>query len=150
MAAGRQSEGLHLVDVEKIFQRLLGAKYGLPGDEAFQEHVHLNFARNYAVASALENRITHLLPRSIQQSRSPDTELPSPERCAELMSWTPWDRIRVLNHLKKFISKPPFTHQLGSEAGRNRRAPGTSETAGHTHHAGVDRRSLSSGGRAIS
>jgi tetratricopeptide (TPR) repeat protein len=53
VSTGRESEGLHLLDLEKAFQRLPGVKGGLPGDEVFHEHVHLNFAGNYAVASAL-------------------------------------------------------------------------------------------------
>lgn len=118
VSTGRESEGLHLMDLEKTFQGLPETNDGLPGDESFHEHVHLNFAGNYAAARALAKGISLQLPDSIRQGRNQDTKWASPQRCAELLPWTLWDRIRVQNHLKRFINKPPFTHQLGSEVKR--------------------------------
>jgi len=47
--AGR--DGLYFVDVEQVFAA--ESREGMPGDEYFYEHVHLNFAGNYLLARSI-------------------------------------------------------------------------------------------------
>ena len=55
-AAGQESNGIHLLDLVRIFEEEDKAAHGAPGDDLFWDHVHMNFAGNYLLASVPRRR----------------------------------------------------------------------------------------------
>ena len=106
VAAGRQSEGVYLVDAEAALgAAVLGA--GVPGEESFYEHCHLTFMGNYRLAAAMLPAVE----AAIGAGPPATAEVPSPKRCAELLAFTEWDAYRMANDMVKLMAKPPFTNQ---------------------------------------
>jgi len=115
VAAEGASEGIHLVDGERILAAAPETRDGLLGNELFYEHVHLNFHGNYRLARAFFDRVEDLLPARIR-ARAPRRAPPTLERCAELLAHTDWDRYRMAASIVAMTRRPPFTHQLGHAA----------------------------------
>lgn len=111
-AAGRGSQGLFLADIESSLAA--ESVNGVPGEDLFLDHVHLNYRGNYLVARALWERIESLLPARI---KGMDGALaagpPSLETCAEKLAYSDWDRANIADEmLNAYIKKPPFSNQL--------------------------------------
>jgi tetratricopeptide (TPR) repeat protein len=116
VAAGRRAVGVTLVDAERV----LGQDGSEAGEdsmgELFHEHVHLTFDGNYRLAQAVAGQVCEALPRLCAEGRQ--GELPSRQRCAELLAYTPWDELRLSIDMAKMTSRPPFTNQFDHEARR--------------------------------
>lgn len=111
VAAEFADRGVTLVDVE---QRLAQASpHRAPGREYFWEHVHLNFAGNYAVAAALAEAMGNA-------SGSTSPALPSAETVAARLALTDWDRSQVTEQMLRRLEQPPFTGQYDNAAHRAR------------------------------
>jgi len=111
IAAGRQAQGVYLVDAVDVFETHPGTVHGLVGDEWLYEHVHLNFEGNYLLARAIFDRLALVLPRSIR-SRAASSSAPSPERCAQLLVLTGWDRYWMAKDMASMTCRLPFTGQM--------------------------------------
>lgn len=110
-AAGRESQGIYFADMEKALAAESGR--GVPGDEFFLDHVHLNFRGNYLVARTLFDRIKPLLPDEMKRTGSAAVNLLSAEACAEKLAYTDWDQYKIAEEmLNAYIKKPPFSNQL--------------------------------------
>ncbi|HEX9903303.1 MAG TPA: tetratricopeptide repeat protein [Acidobacteriota bacterium] len=110
-ATGREDQGVYFMDVEKIFAD--ESDHGLPGQELFHDHVHMNFRGNYLVAAALFNRITPWLPAGATQGDGLGLSPPSAEAAAEKLAYTDWDRYQIVDEmLNAYYLSPPFTNQL--------------------------------------
>ncbi len=83
------SQRVSLVDLDQ----------GLPGEDLFYEHVHLNFAGNYRLAAAIFRQAMNAEP-------------PSQQRVAELLAFTAWDEYRMAAYMFRLMGQPPFTSQL--------------------------------------
>ena len=83
---------------------------GIPGNELFYEHVHLNFAGNYLLGRAFAEQTAKLLPKNILARDK--TEWAAPEVCDHRLAVSPWDRSRVWQANFSRVSAPPFTSQL--------------------------------------
>jgi tetratricopeptide (TPR) repeat protein len=85
---------------------------GIPGNELFYDHVHLNFAGNYLLGRAFAGQTAKLLPKSILAHGK--NEWASSEVCDRRLAVSPWDRYG--DWLENFsrVSQPPFTDQLNS------------------------------------
>jgi Flp pilus assembly protein TadD len=87
--------------------------HGVPGEELFLDHVHMNFRGNYLVARTLFDPIKSLLPDEIKRTDIFEISLPSLETCAEKLAYTDWDQYNIAEEmLNAYIKKPPFSNQL--------------------------------------
>lgn len=82
------TQGAWLLDVEHLLAASASAPVGLPGNEFFYDHVHLNFDGNYTVArsifDALQERPEHEGRKAAGR-----------EAVATSLALTDWDRLRV-------------------------------------------------------
>ena len=105
---GREGDGIHFVDSVSALEA--GSPHGIPGNELFHEHVHLNFTGNYLVARSMIPAIDRILgPRAAPGSVKP---VLAEAEVAERLVYTDFDRLDVLSHMKTMMSRPPFTDQL--------------------------------------
>lgn len=62
VATAPGSRGVSLVDAEAAFNALALGHHGVPGDEFFLDHVHLNFHGTYILARLLDDEVERGLP----------------------------------------------------------------------------------------
>ena len=105
-AAGREDEGIWLVDGEGALAAA-GNPPGLPGEESFYEHVHMTFEGNCRLAQALLPAVEKALP-ALGGAAGP---VPAPQRAAEVLALTVWDRLRMAEMIGAMTARPPFTNQ---------------------------------------
>ena len=107
-AEAQAANGVHFLDAARIFAE--NSPDGIPGNELFYEHVHMNFAGNYLLGRAFADQTAKLLPKSIL---APDKgEWASSEICDRRLAVSLWDRVRVWQANFSRVSEPPFTSQL--------------------------------------
>jgi len=85
---------------------------GIPGDEAFYEHVHLNFAGNYRLAVALADDVVPSLPARITQTAG--ERWASQETCEKNLGLTDWNRRDVYENVRRRLLQPPFAGQTAN------------------------------------
>jgi Flp pilus assembly protein TadD len=85
---------------------------GIPGQENFYEHVHLNFAGNYRLARAWAEQIAPLLPPSI--SGGAGSTWASQVACEQQLGLTDWDRYNVLAEVCRRLQQPPLNGQFNN------------------------------------
>ena len=98
---------LTLCDVVSLFAD--NSPTGVPGDEAFYEHVHFNFAGNYRLALALADAVVPSLPKGIAQQLG--AMWVSQETCEKDLGLTDWNRRDVYESMSRRLRQPPFTGQ---------------------------------------
>jgi tetratricopeptide (TPR) repeat protein len=91
--------GRPLVDAEQAFGRA-----GIPGDELFYEHVHLNFGGNDLLARTL-------LPQVVASLRLPPASVPDSETVWRDLARTAWDEYRMRADITAIMQRPPFRRQ---------------------------------------
>jgi tetratricopeptide (TPR) repeat protein len=91
---------------------------GIPGEEAFHEHVHLNFEGNYQLARAFAGMIEVGLPAAV--TNRANATWASAAICGRDLGLTDWNRQTVLQEIGRRLSDPPFVTQA-NQAGRMRR-----------------------------
>jgi tetratricopeptide (TPR) repeat protein len=111
--AGEQPGSVTLVDVENIFAK--ASANGIPGDDLFLEHVHMNFHGNYVLAKALTDALSTGFPATVQERHAPKAQL-SEADCARLLAFTVWNRFALDEDVYRRLGTPPFTFQLDHEA----------------------------------
>lgn len=111
---------VHLVDAEERFGQV-AATPQLPGNELFFEHVHLEFAGTYQLASLLFQQIVPLLPAEVVAKADPKAQPLSKAQCAELLALTLWERQIMLQNIMAVTEKAPFTRQLDHAQDRRAR-----------------------------
>jgi tetratricopeptide (TPR) repeat protein len=103
-----ENQGVYFLDASDAIAR--GSPAGIPGNELFYEHVHLNFDGNYLLSRAFADQVAKLLPKPIlAQGKS---EWASATLCERRLAVSPWDRGRVWQENYGRVSEPPFTDQL--------------------------------------
>jgi tetratricopeptide (TPR) repeat protein len=103
-----------LADAEKTFAEK--SPGGLPGDDLFYEHVHLNFDGNYLLARTIAPKLENLLPEKITAQTVAGQAWPSEADCARRLAWSDWDKQQALAEIFSRLDKPPFTGQLNHDA----------------------------------
>jgi tetratricopeptide (TPR) repeat protein len=83
---------------------------GVPGQELFYEHVHLNFEGNYRLARAWADGVEKLLPPAL--ASRPAGPWASQESCERLLGLTDWNRLSVFEEMARRLKHPPFAGQL--------------------------------------
>ncbi|MGC3957362.1 MAG: tetratricopeptide repeat protein [Verrucomicrobiota bacterium] len=108
--AARQNaaSGVTLVDAATELARQ--SPMGIPGEEFFYEHVHLNFAGNYRLARLFAEQLAPQLPANIVAGQT--TNWTAQSACESRLAATLWDQCRVWQANYSRVSEPPFTEQL--------------------------------------
>ena len=106
---GRRYAGPDLALFDAIALFATNSPSGIAGDEAFYEHVHLNFDGNYLLARALAGVIAPLLPARITRQAKPDWA--GAETCEEDIGLTDWNRRDVFEEVRRRFRQPPFIGQ---------------------------------------
>lgn len=101
------------LDAEQVFAR--NAEHGIPGDDLFLEHVHMNFRGNYVLAAAMLNALAAQFPSWITERHMPDARL-SEMNCARLLAFTAWDQFSLDEDVYRRLGTPPFSFQLDHES----------------------------------
>jgi len=99
-----ERSGVHFVDGAKTLAR--NSPEGIPGNELFLEHVHLNFAGNYLLARTFADQAAKLLPASITAKDTGSWD--SAELCDRRLALTIWDRYRVWEMIRGRFEEAPF------------------------------------------
>ena len=113
-AARREPEHILLADAENAFAEQ--SPDGLPGENLFYEHVHLNFAGNYLLARTIGAEVEKLLPGWVAARSSTNRPWPSAAECAQRLGWSDLDELNALNEIRARSSRAPFTGQLDHDA----------------------------------
>jgi tetratricopeptide (TPR) repeat protein len=103
-----------LADAENAFAEQ--SPDGLPGDDFFYEHVHLNFDGNYLLARTIASKLGSLLPEQTAAQTATGQAWPSEPDCARRLAWSDWDKQQALAEIFSRLDKPPFTGQLNHDA----------------------------------
>ncbi len=123
VAERQAARGVSLVDAARLFAEGPAGDGepaggvppgGLAGGELFHEHVHLSFAGNYALATAVFGAVREALPEAIRRREAVGQPLPSRLEVAEQLALTPFDEVELERDIFQIVSRPPFTER-GSE-----------------------------------
>jgi tetratricopeptide (TPR) repeat protein len=96
---------LVLVDAEQ--ELALHSRSGVPGAEQFYDHVHLNFAGNYLVATLFAAQVE----KEVFPSASPAGPFVIEAEVAHQLAFTDFDRRRVGEEMRLRLQQPPFSAQ---------------------------------------
>jgi tetratricopeptide (TPR) repeat protein len=110
VAAARESEGVYFVDGERALAGDAPAAGRIPGGDLFHDHVHLNFAGNYRLASAVLDQVSKALPEGIRLRQR--GSVPQQAACAEQLGLTSWDEFQMAARAAKSTSRAPFSDQM--------------------------------------
>ena len=109
-AKEKNDPGITLLDFAKLLKEK--SPNGIPGQETFYEHVHLNFNGNYLVALQLAETMSAQLPEFIKKRRLQNKKWLSQEECEAQLAYTGFDRYETYSTLMERIQAPPFTYQM--------------------------------------
>ncbi len=112
VASHHAAEGVRLVDAEAALGP--AAATGIPGEESFYEHVHLNFAGNYRLARAFANAVAPALPAWIRQGAQ--AQWAGEARCAQDLGLTDWNRAAAEEAMLLRLGDAPFTNRINNGA----------------------------------
>jgi tetratricopeptide (TPR) repeat protein len=111
VAASRASQGIRLADAERAFDE--ASPSGIPGEEFFLEHVHMNFHGNYTLARTVFQSLAELAPPSLGPPAGEVASPPTEAECAERLAWTDWNELKLATQVQeRLLRQPPFTGQL--------------------------------------
>jgi tetratricopeptide (TPR) repeat protein len=100
------AQGVRLIDGERELARLSSG--GVPGEELFYDHVHLNFRGNYALAALFVPEVERAL---FGKAHPPSLPLLAEAEVARRLGFTDFDRRRVLEEMRMRLQQPPFVTQ---------------------------------------
>jgi len=110
VAAGNAPD-VALADAERVFDE--SSALGVPGEDFFLEHVHMNFKGNYLLARTLLETITKVAPRRLGQGAGDAAAPLSEQECAARLAQTEWNEWKFGTRIhEQLIQGPPFTSQL--------------------------------------
>jgi tetratricopeptide (TPR) repeat protein len=112
--AGRRFAGRDLVLCDAAAALSYDSPAGIPGQELFYEHVHLNFDGNYRLALAWADNIQKLLPPAVAGRGVGGWA--SQDACERRLGLTDWNRVSVFEEVGRRLRRPPFSGQLESAA----------------------------------
>ena len=103
-----------LVDIEKSFAE--ASPEGIPGENLFYDHVHLNITGNYLAASIIfDSIINNGWISKVSTAETSEGSTCSKTECLKRLGYTKTDESKLLNKIIRVLSKPPFTNQLNHE-----------------------------------
>ena len=110
VAAERASPAVRLVDAEREFAE--NSPNGVPGEDLFFEHVHMNFTGNHVLARSVLKNLHEVLPPAIRARARVGADALSERECAERLAYTEWNRFQDTGEIRNMFRSPPFTNQL--------------------------------------
>jgi len=103
-----------LVDIKRSFAEV--SPEGLPGENLFYDHVHLNIDGHYLAASKIfDCMINNGWISKVSTAETIQGSKCSKIECLKRLGYTKRDKYRSLNRIINFLSKPPFTNQMNHE-----------------------------------
>ncbi len=113
VVAGRNDHRVRLVDAERTFER--SSPGGIPGEELFLEHVHMNFKGNCLLARTVFECLAELAPPQLGEGRDDKAGTLSDEQCAERLGYTEWNELNIVKQIASIVTEgKPFTMQFDS------------------------------------
>jgi len=108
-AAAHRSAGesLTLCDAAEVLAAT--SPEGIPGEELFYEHVHLNSTGNYTLALAWARQVEKLLSPALKRGARPSWA--SQSECEQWLGLTDWNRVSILENVLERIQLAPFSGQ---------------------------------------
>jgi tetratricopeptide (TPR) repeat protein len=100
--------GVHLVDAESDFAAI--SPEGVPGEDLFLEHVHMNFRGNYTLAASVFRTIVREVP--LKMRLIGDGAPIGLDRCAEQLAYGVWTRYKIDSAIRSLLREQPFRDQL--------------------------------------
>jgi Flp pilus assembly protein TadD len=110
VAQERSDSAVRLVDAESAAAN--ASPHGIPGQELFLEHVHMNFAGNYLLARTLFEAIVAMKPATLTANAQPPLAPLTQDQCAERLAHTEWHELKFAGKIHlQLMQEPPFTLQ---------------------------------------
>jgi len=109
VAAARHSRGVRLADVERDVSAADASPDRITGSHLLDDHVHMNFEGNYAVAAVVYAKVVDVLAERDAVPSGPQP--PSLEECARRLVFTPYHRLRSLREMGRRMLMPPFSRE---------------------------------------
>lgn len=100
--------GLTFFDAAAVFAT--NSPTGIPGQESFYEHVHLNFDGNYRLALAWAQQVERFVPAAAMNQSA--ATWATQETCEKRLGLTDWNRYGVLEEMLRRLAQPPFSAQF--------------------------------------
>ena len=110
VAAGREAEGIWLVDAERTFGQ--NAPGGIPGDELFWEHVHFRLPGSYLLALLTGTALMEALPQALREGAQP--EWIQLDEVSRRLVLTSWGDHRIAEGVRARCRRPPFSTQANA------------------------------------
>jgi tetratricopeptide (TPR) repeat protein len=110
VAADRTSDGIYLVDAERGFEAI--SPNGIPSNDLFYEHVHLNFEGNYSLAKLIYQQVQETLHADIRGDPGFIDAVPPVGEFKRNLAFTGFDQHRVSKEVLQRLARPPFSNQL--------------------------------------
>lgn len=107
VAGRREAEGVLLVNAEETFAR--NARYGVPGDELFWEHVHFRLPGSYLLGLLTGSAVLESLGEG--QKGTVAADWITLDAVAEWLAVTSWGDFRVTEAMRSRLRRPPFSTQ---------------------------------------
>jgi Flp pilus assembly protein TadD len=112
LAAARRFSGESLALCNAAEALSAASPEGVPGEELFYEHVHLNPNGNYALGLAWAGQIEKLLGPVLKRGAKPSWS--SQAECEQWLGLTDWNRVSILEDVLQRVQRPPFSGQSGN------------------------------------
>ena len=107
VASKREAEGVWLMDAEATFAK--NARFGVPGNEFFWEHVHFRLPGSYLLALLTGAAVLEALPESTKAGSAADWI--SLDEVAQRLAVTSWGDFRIADGMRSRLRRPPFSTQ---------------------------------------
>jgi len=100
----------HLVDAERDFEAV--SPDGIPGEDLFLEHVHMNFHGNYALAKSIFLTLANVTRSPLRNGDMPQSAPPCEAVCADRLAYTNSSRFTTESQIRSMFFDAPFNEQL--------------------------------------
>jgi tetratricopeptide (TPR) repeat protein len=111
VVASKADSAARLADAERAFARK--SPDGIPGEDLFLEHVHMNFKGNWLLARTVFECINELSPAALRTDAEKKDDPLSVSQCAERLAYTDWNEMNAVHQIVSMVTvQKPFANQL--------------------------------------
>ncbi|MCF7802758.1 MAG: tetratricopeptide repeat protein [Candidatus Marinimicrobia bacterium] len=107
VAEGFGEKTAALTNATNIFQS--DSDDGIPGENLFYDHVHMNFRGNYLLAKKLAKQAAELL------DLGESGEVLTQEECENRLAFTLYDQVRIEREILNRLQSPAFANRMDNE-----------------------------------